>query len=97
MDALWASVSKIVASGVDRWKRTVLLSTTSTDWYALGQPPARGDFSSGSSRRSMLYLTAAALNGSPLWKRTPWRSLNSIVFGSGNVHDSANIGTSAPL
>ena len=27
----------------------------------------------------MLNLTLVALNGSPLWKVTPWRSLNSIV------------------
>ena len=31
----------------------------------------------------MLYLTLLALKGSPLWKSTPWRSLNSIVLGSG--------------
>jgi hypothetical protein len=33
-------------------------------------------FTAGSYVRSMLYLASAAVNGSPLCQRTPWRRVN---------------------
>jgi hypothetical protein len=41
----------------------------------------------------MVKRTASALNGSPLWKTTPRRSLSCHVVSFSSFHDSASSGT----
>ena len=45
--------------------------------------------------RSMVNRTLSAVNSSPLWNRTPRRSLISHVFGFRFFHDSASRGLSS--
>ena len=40
----------------------------------------------------MVALTDAALNGSPLWNFTPWRSANSQVVSLTTFHPVASMG-----
>jgi hypothetical protein len=49
--------------------------------------------SAGLTMSSTAATTASAVNGSPLWKVTPWRSLKRQVVGSGLVQLSASSGT----
>src|SRR3989454_11037138 len=48
----------------------------------------------GLSIRSMLYLTAAASSGSPLWNLIPRRSLNCHVVSLSRRQDSARLPSS---
>ena len=57
----------------------------------------RGEAVAGSRMRSNVALTAAALNGVPSWKRTPWRSLKVQVSLSSDVlHEVASAGCMLP-
>ncbi len=47
--------------------------------------------------RSMLYLTASALNGVPSWNVTPWRRCSVHTRPSADTsYDSAKCGTISP-
>ena len=52
---------------------------------------------SGFIARSIANLTSAAVNGRPLWKRTPFLRWRVNVRLSGVSHRSASPGTSAPV
>src|SRR5688572_11033427 len=52
---------------------------------------------SGATNRSKDHLTAAALNGSPLWNLTPWRSLNCQVVSFTFSQEVAREGTTLKL
>jgi hypothetical protein len=73
-----------------RWKRTrygPAISTSRTLSWRIRAPLAR----------RKLYFTSSAVNGSPLWKRRPSRSLNSYTRLSAlTFHDSARLGVSMP-
>ena len=78
--------------GVERWKRAVVSSTTSTlftdatceaNWLAIF----------GSWTRLIVKATSAAVNGEPSCHVTPLRRLNVTVFPSVETcHDSASLG-----
>ena len=68
--------------------------SSSTSIRATSPTLARlGDFWLGSSTRSKVKRTASALNGSPLWKTTPRRSLSCQVVSFSSRQDSASSGT----
>ena len=56
----------------------------------------RCDPSSGSCILATEVVTDAALNGSPLWKVIPSRSLNSSVLSEVNPNSDASRGMNAP-
>jgi len=58
--------------------------------------PPHGDLVAGFITRSMENLTDSAVNGSPLWKATFFRSLSSQVVSFTSRQDSASAGTIRP-
>jgi hypothetical protein len=81
------SVSRI-GHGALVCTRTVIASTISTRSMGENGGDPRS-LSLGSTSRSRLNFTASASIGSPLWKRTPLRSLNSHVVGATSFGISA--------
>jgi hypothetical protein len=59
--------------------------------------PYWGDFFVWSSTRSKEYLTSSAVIVSPLWKRTPLRSLNSHWVSERAFQDVASDGSNSSL
>src|SRR6266542_1312734 len=86
------SRSRSHADGVFVTIRTVASSTTSTRSMIGTSVAPVALFRSGRTIRSKLYLTVCASKGSPFWNLTPVRSLNTQVFGSGFVHETASAG-----
>ena len=75
---------------------TVSASTTFTSLIARMLPYC-GDFFVWSSTRSKEYLTSSGVMISPLWKRTPFRILNSHVVSDSAFHDVASAGLELEL
>ncbi len=90
MPALSVSVASSEASGFFKLSLIVVGSTTSTD-SILATSPLRSDLASVFIRLK-LNFAASASHAVPSWNFTPRRSLNTSVFGSGCVHDSARPG-----
>src|SRR5215467_141767 len=97
---VWVIAAAKGANGVWRTNWTCVASTATT-WSMPVLPPRTPGTALkvfGSSRRSMLNLTACALNGVPSENLTPWRSVNVQVRPSLLVvQEVASRGFSAPL
>src|SRR5215471_8757076 len=100
-----ARLARNGALGRLRWKTTVESFAASTpptmssididDQYVYG-PPTEWNGCAGVLLRwrSIENTTAAALNGVPSWKRTPWRRWKVYVLPSGEIsHEVASSGT----